>query len=167
MSRTFLTADLHIGHANTPRFRPFHSSAEHDSIIINTILETVKKRDTLWILGDGFFTLDSMVALKLLCQNIGQIKFILGNHDLSLYQWLHNWEFSNLYVAGVGEKWDSWLTHIPVHPSELEDRKRYNIHGHLHEQRLIDSRYFCVSLEQNRYKPFLLDDVLERLHDSN
>lgn len=45
------------------------------------------------------------------------------------------------------------LTHIPVHPYQLEYRFKYNIHGHMHSKALDDPRYICVSAERVNLTP--------------
>ena len=52
------------------------------------------------------------------------------------------------------------LTHIPIHPDEL-NRYRKNIHGHLHSKSIDDSRYVCVSLEHTYMAPIELDILLQ------
>lgn len=159
MSRVWVTADLHLGHVNITKFRPqFFSVEEHNEFVIDNLLSTVGKRDKVFLLGDIVFKggekyaeiLKSMAANKVL---------VLGNHD-GITGW------ANSVEAALGYK-KSWLTHIPVHPQELDYRKEFNIHGHLHETFINDPRYFNVSLEATNYKPVLLEDVLEQLMERN
>jgi calcineurin-like phosphoesterase family protein len=44
-----------------------------------------------------------------------------------------------------------WLSHCPIHPQELRNRKA-NIHGHLHGSVLNDPRYFDVCPEKHNYQ---------------
>jgi calcineurin-like phosphoesterase family protein len=66
-----------------------------------------------------------------------------------------------------------WLTHCPVHESELGYRVNKNIHGHIHEKLVTkdvyewgyridsipDERYICVSCEHVDYKPKTLEGL--------
>jgi calcineurin-like phosphoesterase family protein len=74
------------------------------------------------------------------------------------------------------------LSHIPIHESSM-GRFRLNIHGHLHEKRVmkpcgfdkltgeiiygdeIDPRYFCVCVEATDYAPILFEDVIKRIEE--
>ena len=54
-----------------------------------------------------------------------------------------------------------FLTHCPIHPSELDYRVSYNIHGHVHENSLDDARYVNVSCEVVDYQPKLLTELIK------
>jgi calcineurin-like phosphoesterase family protein len=61
------------------------------------------------------------------------------------------------------------LSHVPVHP-ESSGRFRANIHGHLHQRRVlkdgeIDPFYFNVSVEQTDFRPILFEEVLKRISE--
>jgi calcineurin-like phosphoesterase family protein len=53
------------------------------------------------------------------------------------------------------------LTHCPIHPSQLEYRYKYNIHGHVHENSINDPRYINVSAEVIDYTPKTLEELLQ------
>lgn len=38
---------------------------------------------------------------------------------------------------------------------------RGNIHGHIHDKEVGDSRYFCVSCERVNYKPITLEELIK------
>ena len=50
-----------------------------------------------------------------------------------------------------------WLSHSPIHDSEL--RGKFNIYGHTHFKYVDDPRYRCVSMEQIDYKLISLDKI--------
>ena len=59
MSRVYIIADTHFGHANAIRFRPqFQTIEQHDEYIIRNWNMVVTKRDTVWVLGDFSFRTD-------------------------------------------------------------------------------------------------------------
>jgi calcineurin-like phosphoesterase family protein len=53
------------------------------------------------------------------------------------------------------------LSHCPIHESEI-GRFAKNIHGHVHENTLEDSRYINVSCEAVDYTPVLFDELIQR-----
>lgn len=52
MGRVFFTSDLHFGHKNLCNSLRKMSEDESDSIIINNWNRVVRKKDTVYILGD-------------------------------------------------------------------------------------------------------------------
>ena len=71
-----------------------------------------------------------MIIIKLNGRKIA----ILGNHDLPK----HSRELLN-YVESIGglKKYKGiFLSHCPVHSSELDYRISLNIHSHLHEKNI-------------------------------
>jgi calcineurin-like phosphoesterase family protein len=57
------------------------------------------------------------------------------------------------------------LTHVPVHPCILEHQVRWNVHGHLHQHLVDDSRYFNASVEQLSYTPVHIEDIKAKMQD--
>lgn len=146
-------SDPHFGHRNILGFeaghRPYNTTDEMDFSILNNINSLVRPEDTLYILGDIAFNskydrLDHIVAEK--------IVIILGNHDYAnkITQIMR----PGIKVAGcMAYKRDCILTHIPVHPCQLEHRFKYNIHGHMHSHNIPDPRYINVCMEQWDMRP--------------
>jgi calcineurin-like phosphoesterase family protein len=168
MSIVRFIADLHIGHENMATHRGFKSAAEQDQHIIDSWNSVVLKRDTTYILGDLTMEKDTYSILDKLN---GQKYVIGGNHD----KIGHSKKLMNHVqgIAGISQYKGIFLTHCPIHPSELEYRVKYNIHGHIHEKRIvktfsifgvnlykkIDPRYICVSCEHVDYKPKSLAEL--------
>lgn len=166
MRKVFVTADLHLGHKKVIEFereaRHFPSIEEHDEEIILRWNETVNPTDTVWVLGDVVFGKGNMEKLARLN---GVKKLVPGNHDM--YATADYLKYFNR-VQGAVEYRGCILTHIPVHPSQLDGRFRLNIHGHLHSDRVCcncsgfrDFRYVCVSMEHTGLRPVLLDELIE------
>jgi calcineurin-like phosphoesterase family protein len=157
MGNIYVISDLHLDHNNLAIHRGFCNSDEHDSHIINNWNNTVKKGDTVYILGD--ICMEKKEGYKILSTLKGYKKVILGNHDMpqhvpELLKYV-NW------VGGVYRyKKVAWLTHFPIHPTELYDK--INIHGHIHEKNIEDDRYINVSCEQINYTPQLLNSILDK-----
>ncbi|MGW8177430.1 MAG: metallophosphoesterase, partial [bacterium] len=74
----YFISDLHLGHEKLALYRGFNSADEHDQHIIRHANDTVRSKDTLWVLGDVAFGKHS---LKLISQLKGIKKLVLGNHD--------------------------------------------------------------------------------------
>lgn len=166
MSKVKFISDLHHGHRSICNFRTHIAGQQvttvedHDEILSDRILSNINKRDTLWLLGDLFFTEESMkywAEYKKACRNI---QVVLGNHDTDSAV-----RRNNLRVIAETSKIHSlvkykgfWLSHCPVHPVEL--RGSGNIHGHTHNKPVDDPRYLSVCCEQVNYKPVTLEELL-------
>lgn len=153
-AKVYVTADLHLGHVNMATKRGFSSVEEHDHHIISNWNKVVTKRDTVWILGD---VTNEKASYEILGQLNGIINVVGGNHDRPQHT-IKMLEYINGF-CGAKQLKGFMLTHIPIHPSELE-RFRGNIHGHVHDQSIYEKGYFNVSLENTLYYPVLLDDII-------
>jgi calcineurin-like phosphoesterase family protein len=174
-AKVFVISDTHFGHRNIIKFEeekrrlpsgePFRSIEEHDRYLVEQWNSVVREKDTVWHLGDVYFGkgADILGALK------GYKRLVLGNHDAKKEEFLIQY-FDRIY--GVAEFGDCILSHIPVHPYQLERRYAKNIHGHMHSKRVQksvgngawedDPRYVCVSVEQTDLKPVLLQTVIQQ-----
>ena len=168
MSKVRFIGDLHLGHVNMAIKRGFKTVEDHDNHIIQCWNSVVHKRDATWILGD--VTMESSKSYPLLNHLNGMKKIVLGNHDrpsdiLELMKYVQ-------CVSGMVKYKGIWLTHCPVHPMELEYRVPRNIHGHIHEYKVMmleengfkdewvpDNRYHCVSCENVDYTPKTLEEL--------
>ena len=160
-NQIYVISDLHFGHEKIAKLRGFKNSEIHDLFIVSEWNRVVKKRDTVWILGDIAITQKHLWKLKLLN---GIKKVVLGNHDLP--QYVEEIEFSVSKICGSFKYKDCVLTHIPIHPKEFY-RWRKNIHGHTHDKNIKrfgifnDKRYKNVSVENIGYAPILLSEVIK------
>lgn len=153
MSKAYFTSDWHLGHKNILKYRPqFKSIEEHDNTFITTFNETVSKRDVVYFLGDIIFTDDALEQFKQLryCRKV----LYLGNHD-----YLTSSKYTEVFdeIYGIRSFKSYWLSHCPIHPQEMRNRKG-NIHGHLHNNYVLNSdgskdiRYYNVSPEKNNFQ---------------
>lgn len=58
------------------------------------------------------------------------------------------------------------MSHIPLHPSQLDSRFTANIHGHIHigsGDPINDPRYLNVNCEFHDYKPITISQIREYL----
>jgi len=163
----YFTSDWHLGHRNILKFRFKNENAteqdvfEHGMKIIKNYKEIITKRDTVYFLGDIIFDkkyLDYMKELP------GRKILVLGNHDSEFFSTKELLEVFD-EVLGCKRYKMFWLSHIPIHESEL--RGKLNIHGHTHSFIVPDKRYFNVCVEQTNYYPISLDEImpLEKRND--
>ena len=154
----YFTSDLHLGHRNIHKYRDkFSSTEENDNYIIQKILE-LTKRDILYILGDFLFDCDNYNEyINRLSKKKCRIKLIMGNHDSKK---LYQESIFEMQLPLFSYK-NMWLSHCPIHPGELRNRNG-NIHGHLHQERLQDNRYFNVNIDLE-YRFFSLEEIREKL----
>lgn len=166
----YFISDTHFGHPNiheTFRTR-FTSIEDHDNHIVDRILTTCSKRDSLYILGDVVIHRNSLWCLTSICSHIEHVRIILGNHDLeprrqnnpTLHELLSTGISS---IHGAMRYKESWLTHIPIHESEFINQK-FNIHGHNHIADFLieDDRYINVACEIVDYTPVEYTKLIQR-----
>ncbi|MBL4940500.1 MAG: hypothetical protein JKY81_02410 [Colwellia sp.] len=147
MSKVYFTSDWHFGHKNINKFRcknkgffrDFEDEADHCAWLIEEVLLKVRKRDTIYMLGDMAFNED---ALRVIGSLPGRKVLIKGNHDVKKSDY-----YSKVYdlVYGIHRYKHLWLTHAPIHPSEL--RGKFNFHGHTHFNVIPDHDYFNCCVE--------------------
>lgn len=181
---TFICADLHFGHRkvvnalrddNVTKQRPWFNTEDHDTALIRNWNMRVDPNDLVLVAGDVAI---NRSALNTIVRCHGRKILVKGNHDnyfrLSEYSAIFDDIVACYPVDGFV------ITHIPIHPMELTSsggRWKGNIHGHLHDKRVmrpaydasgqwegeeIDPRYLCVSMEQLNYAPITLEDAFKR-----
>lgn len=149
MSEVFIGSDWHLGHKNLHQYRTHINSIDENYQFLGDNWK-LKKRDTAIFLGDmcfeprAFAFLQSLPAAKKI--------LVMGNHD---------WERFNVNKADILDTFDdihgirayknTWLTHCPMHASELR-KKTHNVHGHIHieetnPQVRDDARYVNVNVD--------------------
>lgn len=154
-----ITADLHLGHKNIHKYRPqFLSAEQHHEFVYDRLVQSIKPKDTLFLLGDIAFApewLEKISAIK--CQ---KKLLVMGNHDT---EYCSITDIANCYdeVHSLFMYRKAWFSHPPIHPDELIGR--VNIHGHTHGKNIVDTRYFNVSLENTDYRPIDLMRIKEQL----
>jgi calcineurin-like phosphoesterase family protein len=173
MSKILLSSDLHLGHNNIHKYREkFTRAEEHHEYVFDRLATGVGKRDHLVLLGDVAFDTHWLYRLnEIKCL---QKSIILGNHDSSVpIQDIVN-VFDKVY--GLHSKKNFWLSHAPIHLSEMRNRLAC-IHGHTHSNLVMrttregnekpDPRYINVCLEHTDYKPIDFAEVREKFNDTN
>ena len=158
-------SDLHLGHKRILEFGDRnHDSLEdmHIAMVDQWNTKVRKNKDIVYVVGD--VCLDEKELHWLDAMN-GQKRLILGNHDTFHYDIYRKhfkevWHFHKAYKGIV-------ITHIPVHPGELQNRGtwKYNVHGHIHDPKLNDlgPKYLNVNVDIIGYAPMSLEEVRAQL----
>lgn len=178
VSRTWYTADLHLGHPgilkSQPVTRPFPSVEEMDATIVERINERVERNDILYILGD--FALSSNAAYvehlfhAIACQKV----LVLGNHDLGRHGHIKNiiahlpWTISPIAALEIKDEPSGcrvWLSHYAHRTWPASHHGSYHLFGHSHGALppLGRSRDVGIDCPDTGSGPMLFTDLVETL----
>ena len=169
-ARTFLVSDTHFGHRamcskeeDGSKIRHWDDPDKMDQDLIYLWNETVGPKDLVYHLGDVVINRRCLPTLGKLN---GRKVLIKGNHDL-----FRDEEYKVYFekILAYHSMKNYLLSHMPVHPASFDQRYLGNIHGHLHDKRVldqegeIDKRYYCVSIELTDWKPIAFDEVISKI----
>jgi len=149
----WFTSDLHLGHAKVASIRGFDSPAEHDEALADMWRSTVRKEDSVWVLGDVTGSTAKgvvMRAVNFMAWLPGLKHLVLGNHDAAhpMYRDAHkrneyHYGFHSVAMAArrriAGR--NVLLSHFPYERDReetrhaqwrLRDEGLWLIHGHTH-----------------------------------
>lgn len=173
MSKVRFIGCLHMGHKNMAIHRGWADEEEHDAFLIQEWNKVVSKRDTTYIIGD--VTMEKSLHYFKFDQLNGRKIVVLGNHDRH-----QDIKELLLYVDGVAGTVDYKgfiLTHVPIHPNEVQFY-RGNIHAHIHHENKLEEvivndsyldrdskpgptvhKYFNVDAHLIGYRPLSIEDL--------
>jgi len=171
MHKNYFIADPHFGHHGVITFkdnegricRPFSSIEEHDNLIIENINKVVRVMDKIFILGDVAMNRHQLSTLDRI--NTKKRILVRGNHDIFKLKEYTPY-FRDVRAYKVMPKYGIIFSHIPIHPCQLEERFKLNVHGHTHHNFVpndFDSKYFNICPEIVGYAPIELEEILERM----
>ena len=137
--KTWITSDLHFGHANIKKFCPetrgrFRDVEHMRETMIEEWNQLVGQDDTVYILGDVAF-LPAVEAVAIMHRLHGRKILIEGNHDRKLlndpafracFDQVHNY----LRLTHNGQL--VILFHYPIAEFDQMHRGAVHLHGHLH-----------------------------------
>lgn len=139
MGNVYFTSDPHLGHRGLIHFKyrmkegkPLKSVDENTQIFVDEWEKTVSKKDLVYCLGDMAFDREHHDIISGLS---GRKILVKGNHEeLSN---VSDQEFLKTYekIEGTHKKYGFWISHFPVHPQELWDKKC--ICGHVHHANVL------------------------------
>ncbi len=136
--KTFITSDLHFGHARMMEFNPAtrqYKDADHmNAMLVQEWNATVGPDDLTYILGDfAFLRADKATAIARMLN--GKKILIEGNHDNKLlldekfrdcFEEIH--KYHEINVDGI----KVCMFHYPVHEWNQCGRGAVMLHGHVH-----------------------------------
>lgn len=164
MSKTWLISDTHFGHknminfvdSNNNRIRPFESVEEVDQLMINNWNSLIKQGDRVYHLGDVCIQRKDLEILKSLN---GRKCLIKGNHDIfKLKDYIPY--FDDVRAYKVFPEQGIICSHVPIHPAQLKHRFKFNVHGHLHTNKIEDPQYINICVENTDYRPISFEDIV-------
>lgn len=172
MSETWITADLHLGHApNQHGFggiihhanRPFSCIEEHDQFIIDQWNKTVCQKDVVYILGDFAWRNHKHYIGALRAKKI----MVTGSHDRMNQDAIRLFtEYHEGMLVRTLNKVPFVLTHCAMLVWERSHYLSINIHGHSHgriEER-DDVRRMDVGIDVSpNYSPFNVDFIIYKM----
>ena len=183
MTRIWTSSDHHFRHRNILTFttgydgdkdsgelirgKIFKDIDEHDNKIVEFHNELVRPEDHVYLLGDVAINKGGLEFVKRLN---GHKRLVRGNHDIFEDRLYYEAGIEKIFGVRVWPKHNIIMSHIPLHPDSISSRGWTNVHGHLHQNRVMlsgfeyngdlldapDIRYRCVSLEHTNYRPILL-----------
>jgi calcineurin-like phosphoesterase family protein len=162
--KIFVVSDTHFNHQNLLGFETSSRGARfaHVNAMNRRMIENwnsvVNHEDIVYHLGDVYLG-NQQAAADILKSLNGRKRLILGNHDVGKNTVLHVY-FQKIYSSRIFTEYNAVLTHLPVHPDSMRGgRFGRNIHGHIHDHVIDDSRYINVCVEQTNYFPVDIDTL--------
>lgn len=166
MTRTFLTSDLHLGHALVAHDRGFSTVDEHDTWIIDGWKATVKPKDNVIVVGD--LAASNPERALAIIQDLPGIKdLVTGNHDRCNpgARGSRNWNARYMtafrsvqqYLTLREEGRTFMVSHYPysgdhTHADRyveyrLRDEGHWLLHGHVHKSWKVNGRQINVGVD--------------------
>jgi calcineurin-like phosphoesterase family protein len=142
------------------KVRPeFDDVEQMDEYMLHQHNACVKPQDRFYDLGDVAWDavkFDTYIAPRL----NGSKRLNPGNHDdLKDQRIIRHYKKVVLWRLFKDEGFI--CTHLPLRDDSM--RNAYmNVHGHIHEKVIDNPRYMNVGVEQNNYKPYHMDEILQR-----
>lgn len=166
---TWLISDTHFSHKNFLTFtdsngnkiRPFSTVEEMDEFMIDRWNSVVKPTDKIYHVGDVAFT-NATGFDKVMSRLNGTKVLIKGNHDDWFKPQKYLEYFKDIRAYHVLDK--IVLAHVPIHPESLS-RWKGQVHGHVHNNSLTDTRYFNVSVEAINYTPINFEVIRDHFKE--
>lgn len=150
----YFTADQHFGHANVIKLcnRPFDNVQEMDNAIISYWNETVKRNDTIYVLGDFAWKRGQEYAKKLNGNKI----FLIGDHDKQMTG-------ERLMIVKLQDVWFT-LCHWPLYSWNKQYYGAINLHGHNHNNPIEPKKNrINVGVDVWNFRPVSIDEILSKV----
>lgn len=167
MSDLFFTSDEHYGHKKIIEFcnRPFASVEEMTERMVENHNAKVSKGSRVYHLGDMFFKMHHMDALKVLDRLNGQHYLVLGNHDEIVDQIAHKFVWVKPFFELKVNKHPVTLFHYPMRTWKRREYGAWHLYGHVHGR--FDSEpyglSFDVGVDSWNYEPVSYEEVSAKM----
>jgi len=174
--RYFFTADLHLWHKKILLLagRPFDSIEEHNAAIQDNINAVVTHDDHLVILGDVAFGSVTRLSAWLDGLRTKKLHLVWGNHDGTAETLVKREPKRFQRVGDVlqfkipwpcredGKPVHVFCSHYAHRVWNKSHHGSYHLYGHSHGTLPDDpkSRSMDVGVDTNKYRPWLLNDIL-------
>ena len=162
-------ADTHFFHTNILKFvddaghriRPFSGLEEMHELMVDCWNGLVKDEDYVYHLGDVTFQYHA--PFNILMRRLkGRKRLIIGNHDKIWNPALKN-NFEKAFLWHGFKEHNFTASHLPLPLDSLRDGK-FNVHGHLHQNKKSDPHYINVSVEVRDFAPVHLDTIIAEIN---
>ena len=164
--RIWFTSDLHLGHRSAISMcgRPFETVEEMNETLIHNFNQSVKKNDTVYILGDIAHRTPVVEVNQLIGRLNGKKILCKGNHDKKYNVELFNgiYDFLEIAVHGVNVS----LMHYPMMSWPKSMHGSLHLHGHIHskgdynlQQKEDGILRYDVGVDANNFCPVSIEQI--------
>lgn len=153
----YFTADHHFSHDNIRKHcgRPFASVEVMDELLTIYWNETVKPKDTIYILGDFAWKRGLEYAKKLNGNKI----FLVGDHDRQITG-------ERLMIVKLEDVWFT-LCHWPLYSWNKQYYGAIHLHGHNHNKPIEPKKNrINVGVDVWDFRPVSIEDILRVAENS-
>ena len=161
----FFTADQHLGHDKIRLYckRPFSTKEEMNQVIISNWNNVVGNNDTVYVLGD--FAFGNAEQIEGYVQQLkGNIVFICGNHDKSLFAWAKSkgkQVFQNYMAKAEGEEF--FLSHYAHRVWNKSHYGVIHLYGHSHGGLPDLDLSMDVGVDVNNFTPVAASEIIKKM----
>lgn len=167
MANIFFTSDTHFDHANFLNFkddqgrkiRPFDTVEDMNETMIQRWNQVVGVMDKIYHLGDVTFRVNQLA--RIMSRLNGHKRLLVGNHDDPKNYELTRW-FDKVQLWRIFKDENFVCTHIPILKEQFRHKVQYNVHGHLHQNKVPDEQYINICVEQTDYIPVSMDELRDK-----
>lgn len=181
-TQIYLTSDLHFNHNKEFLYKPrgFNSPEEHDEGIIKNWNETIRDKDTVFILGDIGMTANHEYLAYCVNRLAGRIIWIRGNHDTDKKVEYIKEHCPNVMLVSYAEmlqyrKHSFFLSHYPTAVGNYDDEEKHNkfysLCGHSHTknkwQDFNTMKSYHVELDAHNNHPVNIETIIYDIRSYN
>ncbi|WP_313616376.1 hypothetical protein [Rhizobium sp.] len=178
VSRTWYTADLHLGHPgilkSQPATRPFPSVEEMDATIVERINERVGRDDLIYILEDFALSRNKAYVEHLFHAIACRKALVLGNHDLDRHGRIKDtivdlpWAIPPVAALEIKDGPSGcrvWLSHYAHRNWPASHYGAFHFYGHSHGALppFGRSRDVGIDCADTGFGPMLFTDLVEAM----